>query len=223
MRVNPEVATAGAVRARLVRPQQLMRHGISAVHAPSSGHFSSLSAGAGLVPTTSRADWRAGGLSNFLSPPAQAGIHQGEGNDDALGFAATHRVVADGDGPLGVDGTADRCRHGHRRIGQRRGRFAGQQRLRCTVHTIALRAPVPAATPRPLNPTLRAPVPAVNLTDRSEPIDRSNGCLVRSRRPAAAGRDCKCAIASDNGHSTGPQQSGRFVGFRAHQPDRQHI
>jgi len=34
MRANPEVEAAGTVRARLVRPQQLTRHGVSAVHAP---------------------------------------------------------------------------------------------------------------------------------------------------------------------------------------------
>ena len=40
--------------------------------------------------------------------PAQPGVHQREGNDDSLGLTAAHRVVADGDWPLGVDRPADR-------------------------------------------------------------------------------------------------------------------
>ena len=69
--------------------------------------------------------------------PAQAGIHQRKRHDDPFGLAAAHRVVADGDWPLGVDRPADRCQHIHLRIAQGGGRLARQQRLRCAVYTIA--------------------------------------------------------------------------------------
>ncbi len=81
MRVNPEVEAACTVRARLVRPQQLVRHGISAVHAPSSGHFTALSAGAGPVPAPSRADWRAVRfpIASFIRPYDDPAIIAGQG------------------------------------------------------------------------------------------------------------------------------------------------
>jgi len=53
--------------------------------------------------------------------PAQAGIHQREGHDDALGLTAAHRVVADGDGPLGVDRPANRGKHVHPGVAQSGG------------------------------------------------------------------------------------------------------
>ncbi len=40
--------------------------------------------------------------------PAQAGINQGKGHNYPLGLAAAHRVVADGDGSLSVDSSANR-------------------------------------------------------------------------------------------------------------------
>lgn len=49
MRVNPVALAMGTVRARLVRPQQLTRHGTSAVQAPSSRHFTARSTDAGLL------------------------------------------------------------------------------------------------------------------------------------------------------------------------------
>ena len=49
---------------------------------------------------------------------AQAGVNQRKGNDDPLGLSAAHRVVADGDGSLGVDRPADRGQHIHPGIAQ---------------------------------------------------------------------------------------------------------
>ena len=69
--------------------------------------------------------------------PAQAGINQRKGNDDPLGLSAAHRVVTDGDGSLGVDCSANRCQHIHPGAAQSCRGFAGQQRLRLDVHSIA--------------------------------------------------------------------------------------
>jgi hypothetical protein len=60
MRVSTAVEAAGTVRARWLRPQQLPRHGIAAVRAPTSRQFTGPSEGPGLVPAPVSSQVQAG-------------------------------------------------------------------------------------------------------------------------------------------------------------------
>ncbi|MPN55493.1 hypothetical protein SDC9_203176 [bioreactor metagenome] len=57
--------------------------------------------------------------------PAQAGIYQSKGHNDPFGLSAAHRVVADGDGALGVDGSTNHGQHIHLGYAQGCGGFTG--------------------------------------------------------------------------------------------------